>query len=57
MIAGEHAPLKMKGCGLVIVNPPWQFDREAEAVLHFLAGALAQADGATGRVEWLVRES
>ena len=56
LIAGEDAPLKMKGCGLVVLNPPWQFDRAAAGPLRFLADALQQAAGARGRVEWLVAE-
>ena len=55
-ISGDQAALKMKGCGLVVINPPWQFDREAEPVLQFLAAALAQAPGGGARVEWLVPE-
>ena len=56
-IAGPAAPMKMKGCGLLVINPPWQFDREAEALLAWLAPVLAQAPGGGGRVDWLVRES
>ncbi len=55
-IAGEGADLKMKGCGLVIVNPPWQFDRTAGPMMAFLATALAQKPGGSGRIEWLVPE-
>jgi 23S rRNA (adenine2030-N6)-methyltransferase len=56
-IAGDTAPLKVKGCGLLVLNPPWQFDQEAEAALSFLGDALAQAPGAGGRVEWVVSEA
>jgi 23S rRNA (adenine2030-N6)-methyltransferase len=56
-IAGEYSGLKMRGCGLVIVNPPWQFQSDTEAVLTYLAGVLAQGPGARGSVEWLVPES
>jgi 23S rRNA (adenine2030-N6)-methyltransferase len=56
-IAGEYSGLKMRGCGLVIVNPPWQFQSDAEVILAYLAGALAQAPGARGSVEWLVPEA
>lgn len=56
LIAGENSGLKMKGCGLVILNPPWQFDRQAAPPLRFLAELLQQAPGASGRVEWLVPE-
>jgi len=55
-IAGDGAAIKMKGCGLVVVNPPWQFDREAAPILTFLAKAMVQAPGGGGRVEWLVPE-
>jgi 23S rRNA (adenine2030-N6)-methyltransferase len=48
--------VKLKGCGLVVINPPWQFDREAEPMLEFFGDALAQAPGGGGRVTWLVRE-
>src|SRR5690606_482295 len=29
------------GCGLLVVNPPWHFDREARALLDWLWRALA----------------
>lgn len=56
MIAGEGAPMKLKGCGLAVINPPWQFDGEARAMLEFFGAALAQAPGGGGRVTWIVRE-
>jgi 23S rRNA (adenine2030-N6)-methyltransferase len=55
-IAGEQVAMKMRGCGLVVINPPWQFDREAEAMLAFLGEALAQAPGGGGTMRWLVPE-
>jgi 23S rRNA (adenine2030-N6)-methyltransferase len=55
-IAGEGSGLKMRGCGLVVVNPPWQFDREVEKFLPELAKLLAQAPGADATVHWLVPE-
>ncbi len=55
-IAGEASPLKLKGCGLVVINPPWQFDREAGPVLEALAVRLAQAPGGAARIDWLVPE-
>lgn len=56
MIAGHDSDLKMKGCGLVVINPPWKFDEAAAAIVEFLAAELAQAPGGGGRVSWLVRE-
>lgn len=55
-IAGEDSALRMKGCGLLVLNPPWRWAEEAQAVLAFLAGALAQEPGGGSRVEWIVPE-
>ena len=55
-IAGEASAVKMKGCGLLLLNPPWQFDRAASTILDYLSRALAQEPGGGTRVEWLVRE-
>jgi 23S rRNA (adenine2030-N6)-methyltransferase len=55
-VAGEQAALRMRGCGLCVVNPPWQLDAEVEPLLTILADLLAQAPGGAARVQWLVRE-
>lgn len=55
-VAGPGTPLKMRGCGVVVVNPPWQADREILTWLPWLAGALAQAPGGTAELRWLVPE-
>jgi 23S rRNA (adenine2030-N6)-methyltransferase len=54
-VAGGDSALKMRGCGLLVINPPWQFDALARETLTFLAGALAQAPGGGARVDWVVR--
>jgi 23S rRNA (adenine2030-N6)-methyltransferase len=46
----------IEGCGLMVLNPPWQFDLEAGPMLRELAGILALAPGAQSRLMWLVRE-
>lgn len=51
------AAAKMRGCGLLVVNPPWQFDREARALAEWLVGALAQGPGAAAELRWLVPET
>jgi 23S rRNA (adenine2030-N6)-methyltransferase len=56
-IAGEASRLKMKGCGVLVVNPPWQFEHEAAPTMTFLAEVLAQEPGGEARFEWIVRES
>jgi 23S rRNA (adenine2030-N6)-methyltransferase len=47
---------KMKGCGLLVVNPPWKFDGEAAETVEFLAKVLAQGPGARGDLIWIERE-
>lgn len=55
-VAGEGAGLKMRGCGLVVVNPPWQFEAEVTPALQALVPILAQGPGATAACHWLVPE-
>lgn len=44
------------GCGMIIVNPPWQMDEKLRALLPCVLAGL-QPDGAgKTRVEWLVPE-
>lgn len=56
-VAGEFSALRMRGCGLVVVNPPWQIDDELRCVVNALAPILAQESGAIGRLDWLVPEA
>jgi len=57
-IAGETEPTapKMRGCGLAIINPPWQIDQILKPMLADLALHLAQAPDAKSTLEWIVRE-
>ena len=55
-IAGDAAEVRMKGCGLLILNPPWQIEAEIRAVLPILAERLRIDSGAATRVRWLVPE-
>jgi 23S rRNA (adenine2030-N6)-methyltransferase len=56
MLHPDDSPLRLNGCGMVIVNPPWQFDKQLEKLLPDLLRLLAQDRNASQRVEWLVRE-
>ena len=49
------SPLGMPGCGIAIVNPPWQLDERLRHVLPELHAALAPDEGGTD-VTWLVPE-
>jgi 23S rRNA (adenine2030-N6)-methyltransferase len=50
------SPLRLNGCGMVIVNTPWQFDRQLETLLPDLARLLARDEPGQWRVEWLTAE-
>ena len=55
-IAGESSLLRMKGCGLLILNPPWQIDREIRAVLPVLVERLRVETSGSAVCDWLVPE-
>lgn len=56
MIDADDSPLRLNGCGMVIVNPPWQFDRQLARLLPDLARLLARSSRASHRMEWLTGE-
>jgi 23S rRNA (adenine2030-N6)-methyltransferase len=55
-IAGDNSLPRMKGCGLLVLNPPWQIDREIRTVLPVLVERLRSEAGAKAVCDWLVRE-
>jgi 23S rRNA (adenine2030-N6)-methyltransferase len=55
-IAGESSALRMKGCGLLVLNPPWQVDQEIKALLPVLQERLKAGEGASAVCGWLVPE-
>lgn len=55
-VAGETSSLKMRGCGLFVINPPWQIDQTMRPIISDLAKRLAQAPGGYGQLRWLVPE-
>ena len=55
-IASDSAEVRMKGCGLIILNPPWQIEAEIKTVMPILAERLKLDAGAAIRIRWLVPE-
>ena len=51
----DNSPLRLNGCGMAIVNPPWRYDQALEAWLPTLAERLAQERAGSWRVEFLKR--
>jgi 23S rRNA (adenine2030-N6)-methyltransferase len=56
-IAGAETDLKLKGCGVLVLNPPWQFETVAASILDYVSSTLAQEAGAASSLSWLVREA
>jgi 23S rRNA (adenine2030-N6)-methyltransferase len=46
----------MYGSGMLIINAPWQFDQQIKDSLQELAPLMAQSDGASCSVDWLIEE-
>lgn len=57
LIGGEGSGLKLWGCGVLVLNPPWRSAGPLHELAAWLAPVLAQADGAAGGVHWLVPET
>lgn len=55
-IAGDGSQLRMKGCGMLILNPPWQIDGEIRAALPVFVQRLKVDAGADAHSGWLVPE-
>jgi len=46
----------MRGCGLLVVNPPFGFEEEARAMLAWLQPLLSRDGGGSRRIRWLAGE-
>ena len=55
-IAGDSSLLRMKGCGMLILNPPWQIDAEIRAALPAFVERLKVDAGAKAHSGWIVPE-
>lgn len=51
----DNSGLRLNGCGLAIVNPPWQFDDTLGQWLPAVQDLLAQSRFGSSRIEWLKR--
>ncbi len=52
LLHADNSPLRLAGCGLAIVNPPWRFDAALQAWLPTATSLLAGGDGSS-RIDWL----
>ena len=49
----DNSALRLNGCGMVIVNPPWKFEHQLSELLPSLREHLAQGRFGQHRVDWL----
>ena len=53
----DDTPVGLNGCGLLVINPPWQFSEQADQALQWLFPHLRmQETGGHAAVRWLVGE-
>ncbi|MFU8928010.1 23S rRNA (adenine(2030)-N(6))-methyltransferase RlmJ [Acinetobacter puyangensis] len=53
----DDTPVGLNGCGLLVINPPWQFAEQADQILQWLLPHLKMTEvGASATVRWLVGE-
>lgn len=55
-VQGDNDTDGMTGCGLIIVNPPYQLDQKLNVLLPPLDRALRQTAASRYRISWLTRE-
>lgn len=55
-VAGDRSQLRMKGCGLLVINPLWKTDGEIRRALPSLLERLKADSGANVHAAWLVPE-
>jgi 23S rRNA (adenine2030-N6)-methyltransferase len=52
----DDSALRLNGCGMVIVNPPWQFDQQLRQLMPVLQERLKVSGPGQVRLDWLTRE-
>jgi 23S rRNA (adenine2030-N6)-methyltransferase len=55
LVRPDDSPLRMNGSGMLLVNPPWQIEKEIEPALKPLAQSMGEA-GASWRLTWLKQD-
>jgi len=52
----DNSALRLNGCGMAIINPPWKFERQLQELLPALQNLLSQGRYGLHRIEWLLRD-
>lgn len=56
LLQPDNSSLRLNGCGMLLINPPWQFEQQLEQLLPVLQRQLAIISGSNYSIEWLVGE-
>jgi 23S rRNA (adenine2030-N6)-methyltransferase len=49
----DNSALRLNGCGMAMLNPPWKFDRELNEILPVLCELLSQGRYGAQSIQWL----
>ncbi|MDR2012363.1 MAG: 23S rRNA (adenine(2030)-N(6))-methyltransferase RlmJ [Rhodanobacter sp.] len=49
----DNSVLRLNGCGMAIINPPWRLDQQIKDWLPTTQRLLAQGGNGSSRIEWL----
>ena len=55
LVRPDDSPLRMNGSGVLLLNPPWQIEKDIEPALKPLAQSMGEA-GASWRLTWLKQD-
>ncbi|MET0227052.1 MAG: 23S rRNA (adenine(2030)-N(6))-methyltransferase RlmJ [Dokdonella sp.] len=53
LLQPANSPLRLSGCGIALINPPYQFDRRLQTWLPVAQDLLAPDHQGSHRIEWL----
>jgi len=56
LLRADDSPLRLNGCGMVIVNAPWKFDDQLRELLPVLLEELSREPTRSTRIDWLARD-
>lgn len=52
----DDSPLALNGSGMIIINPPWQFDKKLNQIFPYLLQCLDQSHQGDYAISWLSQE-
>jgi 23S rRNA (adenine2030-N6)-methyltransferase len=56
MVWPDNAPLRLNGCGMMVLNAPFDLDRALKPALQVMVERMARDPRAAGTIDWLARD-